>query len=486
MEPTTLRRRPSVRYLRSVTRPAPSGLLALVHRPYERLAFSAVVAFAAFACKAKPKPPPQNPAPSASVSAEPAASAAPEATAHCKSLSETASLRVGEAERSRAPAGEDEDELDEAALPFATRVDAAVALDDAFAVGGLETRGGKTEAFVGWVPLGGGNGKRLGLGTVHGDVDPPLVAGRGNLLVAAVSDMDAAGGMLRVHRLDPATDKPSGDVSITGVEHDAGAALAVDAQGAVLVFGAKRAQGVVLKLAYLDPAALKGSPETRELEHTLHAESPALFARSGGFWLAWISEQPAKPPVDAGVRPDAAPPSDESDGPLVSSGPRVLYALPLDIHGKPTGLGIPRAVSAEKARVLGFEAAVMPDGRLALAYREDESSPGSEHAPPDLARIGLDGAIERAKIEDEDLSAGLPALLADPRPGGRVWLALESASGGTRVGLLKAEPLGLESLVGDRLLRGAEVLAASSGALLVSRNRGRAVELDVIECKPSP
>ena len=138
MEPTTLRRRPSVRYLRSVTRPAPSGLLALAHRPYERLAFSAVVAFAAFACKAKPKPPPQNPAPSASVSAEPAASAAPEATAHCKSLSETASLRVGEAERSRAPAGEDEDELDEAALPFATRVDAAVALDDARPLGGSD------------------------------------------------------------------------------------------------------------------------------------------------------------------------------------------------------------------------------------------------------------------------------------------------------------------------------------------------------------
>jgi hypothetical protein len=80
----------------------------------------------------------------------------------------------------------------------------------------------------------------------------------------------------------------------------------------------------------------------------------------------------------------------------------------------------------------------------------------------------------------------LPALLADSRPGGRVWVALESASGGTRVGLLKTDPLGLESLVGDRLLRGAEVLAAGSGALLVSRNRGRAVELGVVECKPSP
>jgi hypothetical protein len=495
-----LRRRQSVRYLGSVTRPPPSDLAALADRPYERRArgarrppwglehpaLAALLAVAAVGCKAKPKPSPASVVPSASVSVAPPASAAPEAAAHCKSLSENAALRVGEAGRTRAPAGDgdDEDEVDEAALPFATRVDAAVALDDAFAVGGLETRSGKTEAFVGWVPLGGGAGKRLGLGVVHGDVDPPLVAGRGKVLVVAVEDMDAGGGMLRVHRLDPASDKPSGEASFTGVEHDAGAALALDQRGAALVFGAKRAQGVVLKLALLDPGALTGSPAPRELEHTLHAESPALLTRAGGFWLAWISEQPALPRVDAGAPPDAAPPSDESDAPLVSSGPRVLLALPLDSGGKASGA--PRAVSAEKGRVLGFEAAVMPDGALALAFREDESSPGGEHAPPDLARVTLDGAVERAKIEDEDLSAGLPALLADAHPGGRVWVALESASGGTRVGLLKTEPLGLESLVGDRLLRGAEVLAAGSGTLLVSRNRGRAVELGVVECKPSP
>ena len=162
----------------------------------------------------------------------------------------------------------------------------------------------------------------------------------------------------------------------------------------------------------------------------------------------------------------------------------MLFTLPLDAAGK--AIGFPRAVSAEKAQVLGFEAAALLDGTLALAFREDESSPGGEHAPPDLARVTLDGSVDHAKIEDEDLSVGLPVLLADARPGGRVWVALESASGGTRVGLLKQEGLGLESLVGDRLLRGAEVLAAGSGALLVSRNRGRAVELDVVECKPSP
>jgi hypothetical protein len=295
--------------------------------------------------------------------------------------------------------------------------------------------------------------------------------------------------MLRVHRLDLGSDKPSGEASFTGVVHDAGAALALGERGAVLVFGAKRGSDVGLKLALLDPAALTGSPAAQELERTLHAESPLLITRPGGFWLAWVSEEPAKLHADAGApaatRPDAGPPpATEEDAPLVSSGPRLLLVLPLDAGGKP--IGTPRVVSADKAHVLGFEAAPLPDGALALTFRENESSPGVERGPPELARVTLDGAIEHEKLEDEDLSAGLPSLLADARPGGRVWVALESASGGTRIGQMKEGALGLESLVGDRALRGAEVLAAGSGALLVSRNRGRAVELEVLECRPSP
>lgn len=452
----------------------------------------AAVAFAALGavgCKAKPKPPPpEAPAPSASVSAK---TAPPDAPARCRSRAATASLRVGESERgaANAPADDGDDGDDtEAALPFATRVDSAVALDDAFAVGGLETHAGKTEAFVGWVPLAGGPGKRVGLGPVHGDVDPPLVAGRGGSLVVAVSDMDAGGGMLRVHRLDAGADKPSGEVSLTGVDHEAGAALALGEHGGVLVFGAKRAGGVGLKLVELEPAALAGpkAPAPHELERTLHAESPLLVVRPGGFWLAWIAEEPAKPQGDAGIPipADGASPATEDDAPLVRSGPRLVLALPLDGAGKP--IGTPRTVSGDKAHVLGFEAAPLPDGALALAFRENESSPGVESGPPELVKVGLDGALEHAKLDDEDLSAGLPALLADARPGGRVWVALESASGGTRVGLVKEGALGLESLVGDRALRGAEVLAVGSGALLVSRNRGRAVELEVLECHPSP
>ena len=476
--------------------------MPLAEKPLAHHFLSLTLALAAVGCKAKPAP---APAPSAHAALSAAKPATPEAPARCRAVGNGPALRVGDPVRRPASADDGEeaaDEEDEAALPFATRVDAAVTLDASFAVGGLATPGSKTEAFVGFIPLTGTPGRRVGLGVVHGDVDPPRLAGRGRTVIAAVADMDAGGGMLRLSRLDEDADKASGDASITGVEHDAGAALAWGEHGAVLVYGAKRAQGVGLKLVALDPEKLAGPFTPRDLDGTLYAEAPVLVARPGGYWLAWVSEAPAAGDrTDAGARapgrPDAgtrpgvpaaagsAPPGTGSDDtPLVESGPRVLMTLPLDAAGKP--LGTPRPVTVPRSHVVGFEAALAPDGALALTFREDDASPGVESGPPDLARVALDGAISRAKVEDEDLSAGLPALLTDVKAGGRTWVALESASGGTRIGVLKEGGLALEALVGDRLLRGADVLGAGDGRLLVSRNRGRAVELEVLECKPAP
>jgi len=168
----------------------------------------------------------------------------------------------------------------------------------------------------------------------------------------------------------------------------------------------------------------------------------------------------------------------------VDVGPRVLMALPLDAHGKSSGAA--RAVSGARSHVVGFAAAALADGALSLTWREDDTAPGVESGAPDLARVALDGAIQRGKVEDEELSAGMPLLLADPKAGGRIWMALESASEGTRVGLLAATGLGLETLIGDRQLRGADLLAAGGGKLFVARNRGRAVELGVLECRATP
>jgi hypothetical protein len=160
----------------------------------------------------------------------------------------------------------------------------------------------------------------------------------------------------------------------------------------------------------------------------------------------------------------------------------VLTVLPLDADAKPMGSAL--AVSGKGSHVVGFDAAVTPDGVLALAFRDDDTTPGVEAGKLQLARVGFDGGIALGRIEDEDLSVGLPSLLRDPAAGGRIWAAVRSASEATRVGVLAPTGLGLESLTGDALLSGAEVLAAGAGKLLVGRGRGRALELDVLECSP--
>jgi hypothetical protein len=466
--------------------------------PFGRGVVGLAAGLLVFGCKAKAKPSAAPVAPSASASSKEVSEPVPE---HCRTLGSGASLIVGEVDRpAREPGAEpssDDGDDEEALQPFATRVDSALALGDTFVVGGLNTHRGVTDAFVAFVPLDGSTGRRVGLGSVHGDVDPPIVAGQVNSVLAAVADMDAGGGMLRVTKVELEADKPHGELSITGVEHDAGAALAAGDQGALLVWGARGKHGVALRALGIDPEKLTGTAQGDELKGTNDAESPVLVARPGGYWLAWVSEQaPSSVHADGGshdvLARDAGPRepttrdggSSAGDEPLVDVGPRALMVLALDAKGKATG--VPRAVSGGRSHVVGFSAALLPDAALSLTWREDDAAPGVESGPPELARVGLDGAVQRAKVDDEELSVGSPSLLADPKPSGDVWVALESANEGTRVGILSPSGLKLDALVGDRLLRGADLLAAGDKKLLVSRSRGRAVELGVLECKPQP
>jgi hypothetical protein len=52
--------------------------------------------------------------------------------------------------------------------------------------------------------------------------------------------------------------------------------------------------------------------------------------------------------------------------------------------------------------------------------------------------------------------------------------------------VLSPTGLKLDALIGDRLLRGADLLAAGDKKLFVAKTRGRAVELSVLTCNPTP
>jgi hypothetical protein len=379
---------------------------------------------------------------------------------------------VGAAPAGRArPLGEDDPDEDGATLPFAPHLGEGVALPGYFAVAGQRQAGGGTEDVLALVADDGRSGRVVSLGRVYGDVDPPVLAARGAEVLLAIPDSDAKGGTLKVSILAVSADAPRALGELTGVEHDAGAAVALGPTGALVVWGVGRGAKRFLEAALLPTGQKTESVAATELEGTAGAESPVLALRPDGFWLAWVAERDA---------PDAGPAGD--DQVLVVQGARVLMVMPLDRAAKPAGR--PRAVSAEAAHVVGFDAVAQADGSLDLAWREDDTSPGADRGDVQTARVGLDGSLKTGRATDDDLAGGVPALLVDPAGGGRTWLSLRSTRDTARLGILAPAGVAVEGLAEDPGLGGGDVVAASAGRLLVGRYRGGALELVVTSCRP--
>jgi hypothetical protein len=445
----------------SAARPVASSLV--------RLLLSLALLLAGTACRSKKAAPAASARPSASAPA-----AAP--AARCRSVSNGAGLVVGTAS-GPAKGGDDDEELE---LPFATATGSAVAVTGGFAVGGIGTRERRTEAFVAFVPADGKPGTSVALAEVHGDPDPPLVAPDGAGALVAVETSDAGGRVLELYRVPSNGDKPVRGAEITGVG-EGGAALA--AGDASLVWTTGRAEKSTLRSASVTP----GAPRTLapvDVPGTTDAESPVVRARLGGFWLAWISEKSA---LDAGpLDVDAG----EETRPL-DAVPRVLYVTPLGADGRPSGA--PRAVSGDSAQVIAFDAATLADGALALAWREDDATPGVESGGTELARVAPDGAVARGRAADEALSAGAPSLVREAGPPHRVWLLAPGEDDRLRMALVAPNATSTSPFAADESLRGAEILAALPGkacgkepcaTFLLARAKKRAVELSVAECRP--
>jgi hypothetical protein len=408
---------------------------------------------------------------SARASASASATVSPPPPGRCRELP-GAPLRVGSAAgRSARPPTEDDRDEDDATLPFAPHLGEAVALGGYFAVAGQRPGGGGTEDVLALVADDGRSGRVVSLGRVYGDVDPPVLAARGAEVLLAVPDSDAKGGTLKVAVLGVTTDTPRSLGEITGVEHDAGAAVAFGPTGALVVWGVGQGSKRALRAALLPVDRKTATVAAFDLEGTVGAESPVLGVRPDGFWLSWVAE---RDPPDAG-------PAGE-DQALVVQGSRVLTAMPLDRSGKPTVR--PRAVSGEAAHVVGFDAAGQSDGMLDLAWREDDTSPGADRGDLQTARVALDGSLKTGRVDDDDLGGGVPALLLDAAGGGRTWLALRSTRDTARLGVLAPAGIAVEGLADDPGLGTGDVLAAAAGRLLVGRYRGGALELVVVSCRP--
>jgi hypothetical protein len=216
-----------------------------------------------------------------------------------------------------------------------------------------------------------------------------------------------------------------------------------------------------------------------------------LAPRPGGYWLGFISHR--LPGGRAPARPPKPAPSAVDEGPeeLLDLGPRWLEIVPVDAQGVPTAP--PRAVNPEQSHVLVFDLGATPDGGALLAWRDDRTTPGAEGGSVNVARVAGDGSIERSVIDDDEPGAGVPELVVDETSTAqdfRAWIALSSGSDATRLGRLSLGGKLLDELATDPALRGADLLAARDGRLLVARPRGLAQELTVLHCElgapPSP
>jgi hypothetical protein len=218
--------------------------------------------------------------------------------------------------------------------------------------------------------------------------------------------------------------------------------------------------------------------------------------RPGGFWLAWLTR--AEPDVAKKPRTNPVPPgrpapaasassggSGDQDDAVLHVGRRTLQIVPLDGNGTPTGA--PRAVTPPAAHVLIYDMAPAADGGALLAWRDDDTAPGTEGGAVELAHVAIGGAIDRQRLEDDQSGGGVPSLVVDHDPKPRAgahgsWLALGSTSDAIRLAAIAPDGRPLGELVADPLLESAEPLAVHEGKLFVARARGMAVELGVIRC----
>lgn len=382
-------------------------------------------------------------------------------------------------------------------VPFGINIGQAMGYEGGFAVSAIDASGKKNDAILALWGSDAKNARRIDLGRVFGDADPPRVAGNDRSLVAAVADLDAAGQTLRLVRVD----EPAISARVVrGPEISASQSpftvfsIAVNATRGIVVWdesGSVTEQGHIAAAPFaVQNLALPQKPLILSSRATT-AESPQVVQRPGGFWAAWVQSPLAhntlphlKPRPPEPLKPDQTSNLDNDNNlPAVELGVRELSVTALDMDGHAIGKPIKSTESA--SHIVAYDLAPLEDGSALLAWRDDENSPGVESQVVHLARVGLDGHVERFRLEDESIGVGAPQLLMDPKEGAdnRAWLAVGDA--GEKVSLVKLQPSGMPTSVvaGDAELGAANPLARFGGTLLVARQRGKGVELEQLRCQ---
>lgn len=404
------------------------------------------------ACRKKPPPAPEPEATSAAVPPEPAAPAPRCALA----LSE--SVLLGEAAaKGTAPGGAT---LNDDLLPFAAEVGDAVAWSGGFAVGAVYEKDGSPVISVVTLGPDGRGAQVVELGSAHSDVEPPRLAARGGLLIAAVLEPEPNGRLLRLAKIEDT--KVNWGASLREPSDESQAFdLAIGDKKGVVVWDEDGPAGGVIRMAAFEPL----NPATVTAPHTVSparsdAESPRLVTRAGGYWLGYIARR--SDPQDAEARFQAE-----------DIGYRWIEVVPLDDNGFPTATA--RPVTSKDGHVMVFDMAPESDGAL-LVWRDDNLPSGASGGQVMRAVVHPSGIDPPTLLADDGVGVGVPSLVG-------TWLAVADAAESTR--LAPVSPAGVLAgpLLAEPDIGTGEPIAAVGDTLLVARPTSRAVRLLVLRCR---
>jgi hypothetical protein len=375
----------------------------------------------------------------------------------------------------------EEDEAVDA--PFSPELGGAAAAAGGFAVGLLEPRGKTTNAAVVVLAPGLPVPKRVDLGAVHGDVLGPRVVTSEGKLLAVVPDGAPNGTLLRFARIDDPAGTPHvawGAEVLEGNDESDAFAFEAGAKATVLAWDEwdkKAGHGVVKAITFAGGDV--GKPSAAAVLSGEHddAEAPALVARAGGFWAAWLVDTKRAPD-----RKDRGKEGDEPQGPL-ELGPRYVVVAPLDEAGKLAGA--PSAVTPKEGHVMGFDVAAAGDGSALVAWRDDRTSPGTAGGTVRLEVVRPDGSVEPRAIADEDVGAGAPSLLVDAAPPAAThgMLTLANDADALRIVSLDEHGRTLDDLAVEPGLGLSTALALHQGQLLVARPAGKGLDVEIFTCE---
>ncbi|WP_437297052.1 hypothetical protein [Sorangium sp. So ce426] len=445
-----------------------------------------------------PAPPSASPAASAPSDADDAAAAQQPAPPRCTPASPPPFV-IGDAPPARGAeqgaGGGGADGVEDIA-PFAVEVGRGTTFSGGFAVGAQREAEGGTVAMVATLSADGAQGKLVRLARSRGDMDPPVVAGAGGAILAAMLEPNAGGRAIKVARVE-------GDHVTWGAElaegRDESLALDIAASGerAVIVWDdvtrdGKRSR---IMLASADVGTLRSVTSARPVSQpSTDAEMPRVLGRPGGYWLAYIAraEEPAR---------KAAAKMDDGDEDTAAAGETITHqwieVVPLDETGALTAT--PRAVTPKNGHVLAYDLTLGDDDGLILAFRDDDTPSGSIGGRISAVLVRLGGASEPRVLVGGDreqdappeaalgLGAGVPALVPGARgpakaAGAAAWLAIANASGPTQLATLTARGELDGGLQAEPALGRGEPIAASADALLVAHPAGKAMKLALLRC----